>query len=497
MAAVALGVDAGTQGVKVVLVEAGGAVRGRAAEEYAIDTPATGWAEQWPQVWWDAACRAVRRALAESGLGPSDVAVVGLSGQMHGIVLLDGHGQPVRPAVLWADSRAVEETAELRRRFPEIERRASNPIMASFSAPKLLWLARHEPETWRRVRRVLLPKDAVRLRMTGEAATDPSDASGTLLFDLHQGRWMEDVIQALGLDPGRFPPVRGSGEVAGALTHEAAEALGLRPGTPVITGGADMPMGALGAGLAGPATAAVLLGTAGQVLLDVERPEPRALGRAYYFAHVLPGRYLAMGALLSAGLSLRWLKQLLDGRSYGELDQLAAAEPPGARGLLFLPYLAGTGTPHFDAVARAALVGMGMEHGRAAVARAVLEGVALGLRESLETAALATAGVVEIRAGGGGARSRLWLQILADVLGRRVVPLAFADSSALGAALLAGAGVGLFASVEEAQRACVATGSPVSPEAGAVSHYQQVYEVYREAYRALEQVYAHLGRMRR
>ncbi|MEW6046768.1 MAG: FGGY family carbohydrate kinase, partial [Bacillota bacterium] len=308
-----LGLDIGTQSAKALLLDANGAVRGTAAVDYPIDTPHPGWAEQAPETWWAAACEAIRQVI---GQAPEPVATVALSGQMHGVALLSARGEPVRPAILWTDARAGIEAKELRETVPQLVEIAGNPIMASFSAPKLVWLARHEAAVLKRARWFLLPKDYVRLRLTGEVATDPSDASGTLLFDLCRRQWASDVIGRIGLDPAWFPPVVASGAVAGYITHEAAEQTGLKQGIPVLAGGADMAMGAVGAGLIEPDVAGVLLSTAGQVLLTVERIAPEALGRVYYFAHAIPDRYFAMGALLSAGLSLRWLRDVLRGVSF-------------------------------------------------------------------------------------------------------------------------------------------------------------------------------------
>lgn len=500
-----LGLDIGTQSTKALLLDDGGRVQGSASVEYTIDTPRPGWAEQRPQTWWRAACESVRQVIKNA---PEPVAAVGLSGQMHGAVLLGRHGDPIRPAILWTDARAGQETTELRAKVPELVGIAGNPIMAAFTAPKLLWLARHDPLALRDVRWCLLPKDYVRFRLTGEIATDPSDASGTLLFDLRRNDWARDIISRVGLDPCWFPPVIPSNTVAGYVTPEAMEQTGLKAGTPVIAGGADMAMAAVGAGLVETDLAGVLLSSAGQVLLTVESVSLDALGRAYYFAHVVPGRYLAMGALLTAGLSLRWLRDLIGSPSFGDLDKFASAVAPGGGGLLFLPYLAGTGTPHLDADARGAFIGLGLEHGIGALARAVMEGVAFGLRDSLDTVRLAAgqgppdgprvsqARFREIRVGGGGARSRVWLQILADVLGAAVVPLETADASPLGAALLALVSARAFTCVSEVLQVAVKVGEPVLPEPARIRRYAELYDVYRTTYPALRATFARLSAAR-
>jgi xylulokinase len=456
-----VGLDVGTSGVKAVAISRSGQVLARAERGYGLSTPRPGWAEQDPEDWW----RAAQQALDELDAEP---AAVGLSGQMHGLVILDQHDRVLRPAILWNDQRTAAECAEIERRLglERLIELTGNRALPGFTAPKLLWLRSQEPDTYARIRRVLLPKDYVRLRLTGERGIDPSDASGTLLFDVRERRWSAEVLEALEVPEEWLPPVHESTEIAAA---------------------GDQAAGALGAGVVGPGLLSVVLGTSGVVfgVLPEYRPEPRA--RLHVFCHAVPGAWHAMGVMLSAADSLRWLVGAV-GRGYEELLDSAAGWDPGSEGLLFAPYLAGERTPHADPDARGAFVGLSRRHDGGALARAVLEGVAYALRDSLE---LLRGLGVEAGAGrisGGGGRSELWRRIVASVLGIPLERTAGADEgAAFGAALLGGVAGGAFADVEEAVRACVRVEDRVDPDPEWAAAYEAGYDRFKELYPALRQ----------
>ena len=455
-----VGLDVGTTGVKAVAVSETGDVLARAERGYPLATPQPGWCEQDPGDWWNAA----QAALADLGVEPG---AVGLSGQMHGLVALDERGRPLRPAILWNDQRTGAECEEIEATIglDRLIELTGNRALTGFTAPKLLWLRRHEPETFARIRHVLLPKDYVRLRLTGEHAIDAADASGTLLFDVRRREWSGEVLDALELPAEWLPPV-----------HEST----------AIGGAGDQAAGALGLGVDRPGPLSVVLGTSGVVFAALPEYRPDAHARLHVFCHAVPGTWHAMGVMLSAAGSLRWLRDSVVGESYEELNLEAARWPAGVEGLLFQPYLAGERTPHADPNARGAFVGLSLRHDRGALVRAVLEGVAYGLRDSLELVRGLGVHAEVGRVSGGGARSSLWLRIVASVLG---LPLertaASEDGAAFGAALLAGVASGAFADAAEAVAACVHVTDRVEPEPAWQSTYDDAYARFRELYPAL------------
>ena len=490
-----LGLDVGTGGSRATIVEADGTVTATAAEPHAaFDSPRTGWAEQNPADWWRASQAAVRAVLAAAGTAPRDVRAVGLSGQMHGAVLLDEAGAVVRPAVIWCDQRTA---AQCRRLTDEVGTArlielAGNPAVTGFTLPKLLWVRDEEPARWARVRTVLLPKDYVRWRLTGERATDAADASGTLLFDVTRRRWSSALLEHAGLDAASLPAVYEGPAVTGRLVRAGAEATGLAVGTPVAAGGGDQAAGAVGLGVVRPGAVSAVVGTSGVVFAATDRPVRDPRGRVHTFCHAVPDRWHVMGVTQGAGLSLRWLRDLLGAGvpaaaddAYERLCGEAAAAPPGADGVLWAPYLMGERTPHLDPEARAALVGLSAAHGRAHVIRAVLEGVAFSLRDSLTVLDSMGVPAARIRLGGGGARSRLWRRIQADVYGRPVDVPAAEEGAAYGAALLAGVGAGLWGSVDEACAAAVRVAETVAPDPGATAVLDRQYARFRTLYSAL------------
>jgi xylulokinase len=467
-----VGLDVGTTGVKALTLSPTGDVLRRVEEPYPLSTPYPGWAEQDPEDWW----RASEAALA--GLGASEVAAIGLSGQMHGLVVLDEERRVLRPAILWNDQRTAAECAEIEERLgrPRLVELTGNRALPGFTAPKVLWLRRHEPQVYARIAHVLLPKDYVRLRLTGELATDAADASGTLLFDVARRRWSEEVLAALEIPPEWLPPVLESPAVSGHT----------RDGVPVAAGAGDQAAGAVGVGADRPGPLSLVLGTSGVVFAALPGYAADPEGRVHAFCHAVPHAWHAMGVMLAAGGSLRWFRDVLaPGESFETLTAVAEQWPPGAEGLGFLPYLAGERTPHADPNARGAFAGLSLRHDRGALVRAVLEGVAFGLRDSLELLRELGVEPTVARASGGGVRSALWLRIVASVLG---VPLERAEAeegAAYGAARLGGAAAGVFADVHEAVSACVRVRDRIEPEPAWADAYAHGYERFRALYPAL------------
>jgi xylulokinase len=451
-----VGLDVGTTGVKALALSLDGAVIGRAEEEYPLSMPRPGWAEQDPEDWVRAAEEALRRLGAES-------ARVGLSGQMHGLVALDADRRVLRPAILWNDQRTAAECAEIEERIGLVRliELTGNRALPGFTAPKLLWLRRHEPEVYERIAHVLLPKDYVRLRLFGELASDAADASGTLLFDVAHRRWSDEVLAALEIPCDWLPPVSESTEVAGA---------------------GDQAAGAIGVGVHSPGPASIVLGTSGVVFSPLSAFAPDPEGRAHIFCHAVPQTWHAMGVMLSAAGSLHWFREAFArGEPYERLDGEAESWEPGAEGLVFLPYLAGERTPHADPNARGAFVGLSLRHDRGALVRAVLEGVAYGLRDSLELLRGVGCAAEFGRVSGGGARSPLWLEIVASVLGLPLQRAAVEEGAAYGAALLGGVASGVFTDVREAVDTCVRVRDEVEPN----PEWQHVYADGYERFRAL------------
>jgi xylulokinase len=465
----AIGLDVGTTAVKALAIDEGGAVVARAEAGYRLSTPRPGWAEQDPEDWW----RATEQALA--ALDVSEVAGIGLSGQMHGLVALDSYDAVIRPAILWNDGRTAAECEEIEQRVgrEQLIALTGNRALTGFTAPKLLWLRNHEPESYARIARVLLPKDYVRLRLCGEHAIDVADASGTLLLDVARRRWSEEVLGALELDRGWLPRLLESPEVSGATPS----------GVPVAAGAGDQAAGALGVGVDRPGPLSVVLGTSGVVFAALPEFSADADARVHAFCHAVPGAWHAMGVMLSAAGSLQWLRDAAAPETgFAALIEEAAGWEPGAEGLTFLPYLAGERTPHADPDARGSFTGLSLRHDRGALVRAVLEGVAYGLRDSLDL--LRELGVAPERArvSGGGARSGLWLRIVASVLELPLERPAVEEGAAYGAALLGGVAGGVFADVEEAVGACVRVREPVEPVAEWVEPYRELVARYRSLY---------------
>jgi xylulokinase len=492
-----LGIDVGTGGSRALLVDERGRVVASATVEHApFASPQTGWAEQDARDWWRASEAAIRQVLNADGVRAEDVACVGLTGQMHGAVLLDERGEPLRPSIIWCDVRTHEQCRALTEKVgaERLIQLVSNPALEGFTLPKMLWVREREPEVWERVRTVLLPKDYVRLRLTGEKATDVADASGTLLFDVGRRRWSDEMLELAGVDRGLLPRAYESAEVTGRVSAEGAAATGLREGTPVVAGAGDQAAGAVGMGIVRPGAVSATIGTSGVVFAATDRPALDPKGRVHTFCHAIPERWHVMGVTQGAGLSLRWFRDQFgageaDGRDpYERLSEEAAAAPPGADGVLWAPYLMGERTPHLDPHARAALVGLNANHRRAHVVRAILEGVAFSLRDTLTIFAEMGVPVESIRLGGGGARSKVWRQIQADVYGREVELVEADEGAAYGAALLAGVGGGAWASVDEACAAAVRVRERTAPDAAGARVMDERYQNFRAIYPALRRI---------
>ena len=488
-----LGIDVGTGGTRTVVVDPdGNVVASATAEHVPFVSMRTGWAEQDPEDWWRATTTVVREILAKSSA--DEIKAVGFSGQMHGLVLLGPSDEVLRPAIIWCDQRTDAQCKSLTEMIgaDRLVELTCNPALTGFTLPKLLWVREWEPELWRKLRTVLLPKDYVRLRLSGDRATDVADASGTLLFDVKARRWSSEMLSATEIDERLLPRVYESPEVTGSVSKAGAEATGLRAGTPIIAGGGDQAAGAVGMGIVRPGTASSTIGTSGVVFAATDKPMLDSRGRVHTFCHAIPGRWHVMGVTQGAGLSLRWFRDQFGvigkdaGDSYDQLTAEASLVSSGCNGLIWAPYLMGERTPHLDPFVRAALVGLTASHRRAHIVRALLEGVAFSLRDAFEVFNEIKVRVDEIRLGGGGARSSLWRQIQADVYGKPVNTVAAEEGAAFGAALLAGVALGIWSSVDAACDAAVRIADRVEPNADSVKILAGQYERFKQIYPALK-----------
>ncbi len=490
-----LGIDVGTGGTRAVVIDPDGRVVASAtAEHVPFVSTRTGWAEQDPEDWWRATITVVRKVLSQSS--SDEIKAVGLSGQMHGLVLLDQSDEVLRPAIIWCDQRTDSQCKSLTElvganRLIEL---TCNPALTGFTLPKMLWVREWEPEVWRSVRSVLLPKDYVRLKLSGDRATDVADASGTLLFDVKARRWSSEMLSASEIDDRLLPRVYESPEVTGSISSAGAEATGLRAGTPIIAGGGDQAANAVGMGIVRSGAASSTIGTSGVVFASTNKPLLDPKGRVHTFCHAIPDRWHVMGVTQGAGLSLRWFRDQFgaaDGagcNSYDTLTKEASLVSSGSDGLIWTPYLMGERTPHLDPFAKAALVGLTASHTRAHIVRAILEGVAFSLRDAFEIFNEMGVQVEEIRLGGGGARSRLWRQIQADVYGQPVNTVAAEEGAAFGAALLAGVAAGIWSSVDAACDTVVRIADHLEPNAESVKILAQQYERFKQIYPALKPI---------
>src|SRR4051794_16718269 len=491
-----LGIDIGTSGTKTLICDSKGKVLATAMAEHPISSPKPGWSEQDPQDWWRATVQATKAVLKKAKVKPTDIGGIGLSGQMHGSVFLGDGPRPLRPALLWNDQRTAEQCAEIgskaggREKLIEL---VANPALTGFTAPKILWIRQHEPRVYERTRHILLPKDYVRYCMTGEYATEVSDASGTLLLDVVNRRWSDKLLGLLRIDKSLMPRLHESPEITGQLHEQGARALGLRPGTPVVGGGGDQAAGAVGNGIVTTGVVSATLGTSGVVFAHADQPTRDPRGRVHTMCHAVPGKWCVFGCMLSAGGSFQWFRNQLGADEVAQAKKkgvdpyellIAEAEqaPPGCEGLFFLPYLTGERCPHPDPNARGGWVGATARTDRAMLIRSLLEGVTYGMRDALEIMKNMGVPVTQVRASGGGARSGFWRQLQADVYNQPVALTNATEGPAYCVALLAGVGTGVWAGVEEACRKCIKQREKINPNKNSAAKYEPFYRTYDKLY---------------
>jgi xylulokinase len=485
-----LGIDSSTTSSKALLIDQAGRVISAASSPHTLLTPKPLWSEQNPQDWWNAASKCIRSVLEETGVAADRIAAIGLTGQMHGLVLLDQNGNVLRPAILWNDQRTQSQCDQIHERIGKEKfiLTTGNAALTGFTAPKIVWVKENEPELYGKTRHILLPKDYVRYKLTNEYAMDKSDGSGTVLFDLRARDWSQEILAALDIPSAWMPPCYEGSEITGYVSEEAALCTGLKAGTPVVAGGGDQAAGAVGMGAVVPGLVSLSLGTSGVVFAAT----PSALidpdGRLHAFCHAVPGMWHLMGVMLSAAGSLQWYRDTLAPQeSFETLIREAESIPAGCEGLQFLPYLSGERTPHPDPLARGAFIGLTLRHRRAHMTRAVLEGVTFGIKDSfvlIQKAGLKE--ITQVRASGGGTKSLLWRQILASVLNVELVTVNTVEGSAYGAALLAGVAAGAWKDALSACEACITITGSTQPDLGQVEAYQKSYLIYQELYPALK-----------
>jgi xylulokinase len=485
-----LGIDLSTTGAKALLIDREGRVVSSATTPLNISTPHPLWSEQDPHEWWTAAANSIKQALAEANVSGDQIASIGLTGQMHGLVLLDETEGVLRPAILWNDQRCAAECDEIRARVgrDQLVQITGNDALTGFTAPKILWVEKHEPEVYRRTRHILLPKDYIRYKLTDTLAMDKADGSGTILFDLRHRTWSLQLLDILNIPADWLPPTFEGHETTGEVTREAAELTGLRAGTPVVAGGGDQSAQAVGVGVVRPGTMAVTLGTSGVVFAATESALIEPAGRLHAFCHAVPDRWHLMGVMLSAAGSLQWYHdKFAHDKSFADLVNEASQVPAGSEGLIFLPYLSGERTPHPDPLARGAWIGLTTRHSQPHLTRAVLEGVAFGLKDIFNLMKdVGLDSVDQIRLSGGGAKSSLWRQILADIFEAELVTVNTTEGAAYGAALLAGVGAGVWPDVDTACAQTIFISDRVSPNAETSAIYRAAYHEYENLYPALK-----------
>lgn len=503
--AVYLGIDIGTSGTKTLAIDGTGRILGEASSFYKSYHPKPLWSEQDPEDWWRATVETIQAVVRQSQLRPADVRAIGLSGQMHGSVFLDKKGQVLRKALLWNDQRTAAECDEIERRAGgrrQLIKMVANPALTGFTAPKILWLRNHEPRNFERTKKILLPKDDVRRRLTGELATDVSDASGMLLLDVAKRDWSKPLLSKLELDRDLFAPCYESEQPTGKLTRDVAELLGLTTDCVVVGGAGDCAANAVGTGVVSSGVLSTSIGTSGIMFVHSDQVQIDPLGRLHTFCHAVHGKWHMMGVSLTGGGALQWFVDKLcheiaqTGRDpYAVLNGEAGDVPAGSEGLFFLPYLAGERTPHADPLARGAYVGLTLKHGRGHVARATMEGVAYAMRDSLAIIQELGVPVRQIRASGGGSRSPLWRQIQADVFGQKVVTINAEQGPAYGVALLAAVGAGEYKNIEEACRATIKVVSETPLDRRAKKTYDAGFPIYRDLYQSLKENFRQIATM--
>jgi xylulokinase len=502
-----LGIDIGTSGTKTLLCDERGKVLATAMAAHPISTPKPGWSEQSPLDWWKATVAATKAVRKRAGVKAGDVKAIGLSGQMHGSVFLGDGPKPLRPALLWNDQRTAEQCAQIESRAggrAELIELVANPALTGFTAPKILWVRQHEPRVYEKTKHILLPKDYIRYRLTGDYATEVSDASGTLLLDVVNRRWSDRLLELLEIDRSLLPRMHESPEVTGTLTAEAAEELGLSAGTPVVGGGGDQAAGAVGNGIVSTGIVSATLGTSGVVFAHSDQPTRDPLGRVHTMCHAVPGKWCVFGCMLSAGGSFQWFRNNLAAAEVAEakkrkidpytlLIRQAQQAPPGSESLQFLPYLTGERCPYPDPHARGGWIGITARTTRPMLIRALLEGVTFGMRDALAIMQSMNIPITQIRASGGGARSQFWRQLQADIYRKPIVTINAAEGPAYGAALLAGVGIGVWSSVEQAATCCIKETRKLNPNRKLADLYDRSYAVYSKLYGDLKERFAEMG----
>jgi xylulokinase len=489
-----LGIDTSTTSSKALLIDERGEVIAIASAPHTLQTPRSLWSEQNPREWWEAVSASIKSVLEKAGVSGERIAAIGLTGQMHGLVLLDEAGNVLRPAILWNDQRTQSQCDEIhqiigKEKFIQI---TGNVALTGFTAPKILWVKENEPDIFAKAKHVLLPKDYIRYKLTGEYAMDKADGAGTVLFDLKARDWSDDVLSALDIPRAWMPKTFEGTEFTGYVVEEAASFTGLTVGTPVVAGGSDQAAGAVGVGAVEAGVVALTVGTSGVVFATTPSALIEPDGRLHAFCHAVPGMWHFMGVMLSAAGSLQWYRDTLaPDMSFDDLLTEAESVPAGSEGLQFLPYLSGERTPHPDPLARGAFIGLTLRHSRAHLTRAVLEGVAFGLKDSFTLIQNAGLGVIiQVRASGGGTKGALWRQILASVLEAELVTVNTTEGAAYGAALLAGVGAGAWADVGMACKVCVKITGSTSPNSSHQELYRKSYALYQELYSALKSSFA-------
>ena len=492
-----LGLDIGTSAVKALLMDQNGGIAAENSESYPLFTPNPGWAEQNPADWWQASQKVIKNLIRDNKIEAAEIKAVSFSGQMHSSVFLDERMEVIRPAILWSDTRTSKECREIEKRvggIKELAKLVSNPALEGFTAAKILWLRNNEPENYKKVKKVLLPKDYIRYKLTGELGMDLSDAAGTLLCDVKAEDWSAEIMELLEIEPEIMPPVVKSVDVVGPVTSAAAEKTGLSTKTQVVAGGADNACGAVGSGIIKAGRVMASLGSSGVVVAQTDKPEADPEGRVHLFNHAVPGSHYMMGVMLSAGMSFKWMKEELfnDEVGFEQLNQEAAAVEAGSEDLIFLPYLYGERTPHADADARGVFFGISGKHKRGHFIRSVMEGVSFGLRDSLELIKARGVEVEEVRLIGGGAKSELWQQITADIFGETISILNVEQGPAFGAAIIAGVGAGVFSDFESIVEELVDVVKRVEPIEENVEKYNQNYKIYQGLYGDLKERFKEL-----
>lgn len=501
-----LGIDIGTSGTKTVLFDEAGNTLASALGEYPLYQPNIGWAEQDPEDWWKATFTTIKEVLSKSGVNPADVKGLGLSGQMHGAVLLDGNYDVLRKAIIWCDQRSSAECEQItsmigKERLIEI---TANPALTGFTASKIMWVKNNEPGVFEKIKKILLPKDYIRFKLTGEFATEVSDASGMQLMDIAGRKWSKEVLDKLGISMDQLGTLYESQEVSGKVSREAAELTGLKAGTPVVGGGGDQAAGAVGNGIVRPGVISSTIGTSGVVFAYTEKVSIDPKGRVHTFCHAVPNTWHIMGVTQGAGLSLRWFRDnfcmeekrvadLMGIDPYVLMDQEAEKVAAGCSGLVYLPYLMGERTPHLDPNAKGVFFGLSAKHEKQDMIRAVMEGVVYSLKDCLEIIKEMGVDITEVRASGGGGKSRLWRQMQADVFGTDITTINSSEGPALGVALLAGVGTGIYGSVAEACDATIKVKSLQKADMALNAKYSKFYAIYGQLYKSLKQDYADLA----